>query len=1286
MGEHSGIVISASDSESPPLSDSLGPFSITVVDTTAPTTTATPLPTEGYTSSRTVTLNCVDDVACAAIHFTSNGTTPTTNSPVYSGAITLTASTTLRFFGVDTSGNKESVNTLSYLIDVTPPEIGISTPIDRETLNQLFAVRGSANDRGDSGVVQVRVQITDGTFYVKSDGSGFTSFPQWIDAIDIGTGGNWSSWLVDGLNANWTNNVTYTIRARATDAAGHVSDAVHSFLFYDGLAQFTTLNLTLSATSIGFGGATKAALKLTASGSSTAYLAGNEIVIDVTDPDGTKATIGPFPTDPHGAVTVENFGAAGNGLLPGGGDLRFDKAGTWTLQARFAGTSALAPSNSNPPAILLVGTSAGYAVVVQGKIANGEGLESHNKTANRIYRTLLDRGFADQNIFYFNHDPAQDANGDGTPDNDQAGIGVDAVPTEAGVRQAIENLAPRVNQNPAPVYVVFVDHGSRDHKFLLNDFAEAVTPAELDRWLDALEAGLSGEARAKPRVVVVGTCYSGGFIPRLSGPNRLIVASAAADEESYKGAIEADGIRVGEYFLEEFFQELGRGTTFGPAFSLATAKTETYTRTGGTSGNGAKRYFDDAQQHPMLDDNGDGVGSNFLDRSSKDGKLAATLALGTGPNYDVNSAENPADVVTVTETLFLADGTDTALLYLRANDNAQVDHAFIEVREPSTTLTPAGGTVQLETGFLRDILSATSGRHEVNYGSQQASPDDFSTPGKYEIYYYVEDAETGNISPAKRSVVYKNLGGNTGPSAFSLLSVAPVQDPNTTGDGAITKTVTILDWEDASDTHGLTYTLEIADDPNFNAASTFTSLVNSQATTEVVIYRREELEASRAAVDATARLVDQRTYYWRVVAIDNFGARRISREVWRFTTNNNNAPFRIVRGIMSSDQDFTRLAGSVRGLISGFDETVVAEFNGEYIIVMPPGTARLTGRRSGYLDRVFSALEVPVSTEEEPFVELNLRLLTSTGDSDQDGMPNGWEADNGLDPEDPSDAEEDPDGDGLTNLEEYLAGSDPRASPDSDGDGLADDQERILGTDPDNPDSDGDGSGDGAEIAAGRNPTVNEPVVVLLITKLVLGEEENPDRDGDGLPNAWESANGLDPDDASDAALDGDGDGLTNLAEYQQGSDPRDPDSPVVQDADGDGLTIAEETALGTDPNDPDSDDDGLEDGAEVSRGTDPLAADSDGNGLSDGAEVALGTDPLAPDSDDDGLVDGAEAGFGTDPLTADRDGDGLLDGAEIDLGTDPLDPDSDGDGMEDGAEVAIGRDGDVPSHVEKLR
>ena len=46
-------------------------------------------------------------------------------------------------------------------------------------------------------------------------------------------------------------------------------------------------------------------------------------------------------------------------------------------------------------------------------------------------------------------------------------------------------------------------------------------------------------------------------------------------------------------------------------------------------------------------------------------------------------------------------------------------------------------------------------------------------------------------------------------------------------------------------------------------------------------------------------------------------------------------------------------------------------------------------------------------------------------DSDHDGMPDEWEKKYGLDPNDPSDAAQDADGDGYTNLEEYLNGTDP---------------------------------------------------------------------------------------------------------------------------------------------------------------------------------------------------------------------------------------------------------------------
>ncbi|HUJ09339.1 MAG TPA: hypothetical protein VL171_04875 [Verrucomicrobiae bacterium] len=46
-------------------------------------------------------------------------------------------------------------------------------------------------------------------------------------------------------------------------------------------------------------------------------------------------------------------------------------------------------------------------------------------------------------------------------------------------------------------------------------------------------------------------------------------------------------------------------------------------------------------------------------------------------------------------------------------------------------------------------------------------------------------------------------------------------------------------------------------------------------------------------------------------------------------------------------------------------------------------------------------------------------------DTDNDGLPDWWERAHGLDPNDPLDADRDDDGDGFSNFQEYLAGTDP---------------------------------------------------------------------------------------------------------------------------------------------------------------------------------------------------------------------------------------------------------------------
>ncbi len=97
-----------------------------------------------------------------------------------------------------------------------------------------------------------------------------------------------------------------------------------------------------------------------------------------------------------------------------------------------------------------------------------------------------------------------------------------------------------------------------------------------------------------------------------------------------------------------------------------------------------------------------------------------------------------------------------------------------------------------------------------------------------------------------------------------------------------------------------------------------------------------------------------------------------------------------------------------------------------------------------------------------------LSVFSLDGDLDGDGLPDWWERAFRLSVTNPADAGADADADGLSNLDEFRAHSNPR-NPDTDGDGADDGAERRFGTNPVQPDTDGDGLRDGAEINEHRS-------------------------------------------------------------------------------------------------------------------------------------------------------------------------------------------------------------------------
>lgn len=157
-----------------------------------------------------------------------------------------------------------------------------------------------------------------------------------------------------------------------------------------------------------------------------------------------------------------------------------------------------------------------------------------------------------------------------------------------------------------------------------------------------------------------------------------------------------------------------------------------------------------------------------------------------------------------------------------------------------------------------------------------------------------------------------------------------------------------------------------------------------------------------------------------------------------------------------------RLTAAAMDVAGRVVETGVRLEGGETLALSPSARAVATVANAATGTYAFAAWAVDDGGNASATSRLEVAVLDADGDPDGDGLANAEEFLAGTDP-----FSADTDGDGIPDAEELRIGTAPAradAQDDPDGDGLANMDEWRLGTDPLNPDTDGDGCPDGLEV------------------------------------------------------------------------------------------------------------------------------------------------------------------------------------------------------------------------------
>jgi sugar lactone lactonase YvrE len=353
--------------------------------------------------------------------------------------------------------------------------------------------------------------------------------------------------------------------------------------------------------------------------------------------------------------------------------------------------------NTSMPALAklsMKSPSARKAIIVAGGTAQSP-WPAIEKSVKTAYQSLRSQGYTADNIKFMSP------------------VGVDGVtelPTIENLQGAIESWAATAAED----LVLYLAGDGQADGFQINA-NQTLSLSTLNEWLGNLQAVTPGKV-----TVVYDAPYAGSAVPLLTPPpgrQRIVIAGTGTEQRACftcEGEIS---------FSRAFWTQVANGANLLSAYLHASSSIR----------------FSCWNQNALLDDDGSGTGNQ-----ASDGALARITRIGSGVVF----ASDPPLIGSVSPAQNLSGKTSAVIAATGVTSTRAIDRVW-------AVITPPDYSTDSAASMVTDLPVLTLVRKKA--GQYQATYNDFSTPGVYQVTVYAVDKD-GNVSVPKGTTVTQAAG------------------------------------------------------------------------------------------------------------------------------------------------------------------------------------------------------------------------------------------------------------------------------------------------------------------------------------------------------------------------------------------------------------------------------------------------------------------------------------------------------------------------------------------------